>query len=115
MATLNIMVTLAMVTVDKYDNLSIGHFSAVLPPNRFPAADARKIINEQVIPRLLKIPRNYISADDNLSYDARGYAFNIVAHNLDIRAAIGSLKVSEEMTVSIEVDAPDDFSADDAF
>lgn len=114
MATINIKVTLAMVTLDKYDNISVGHFSATLPPKCFIGADARRILNEQVIPEILKLPVNYVKAE-GLSYDARGYAFNIIACDLDVRAAIGSLNVSEDMSVSVDVEAPDDFGAETAF
>ncbi len=114
MAEINIIVTLTTITLDEYDNISVGHFSATLPPKRFSAEYARRILNEQAIPRILQCSVNYVTLS-NLSYDARGYAFNIVPHSRETREVISSLKVGENMNVTIEVEAPDDFSVETAF
>lgn len=108
MAEINIPVTLVTTKFDDYNNIESGHFSATLPPNRFPAPDARGILNEQVIPQLLKRPVGSVTLT-NLARDARGYAFSIVPHSPETKAALANLTEGESIIIPIEVDTPDDF------
>lgn len=110
MAIVNITVTLVSVTLDDYNAVSIGHFSATIPPTRFSPKETRQIINEQAIPYILQLPVNYANLT-NLSYDARGYAFNIIPHTPETRDAISYLPVGEKLNVEIEVEAPVDYDA----
>lgn len=114
MAKVNIVVTLVTVTLDDYNNVSIGHFSATIPPTHFSPEEARQILNEQAIPYILQLPVNYVKLT-NLSYDDRGYAFNIIPSSRETRDIIRYLPVAENLNVEIDVEAPPDFSAETAF
>ncbi len=113
MTTIKIIVTLTTITLDEYDNISVGHFSATLPPKRFSAEYARRILNEQAIPFVLKCSVGYLTLT-NLSMDARGYAFSILPRTSETREALTKLNVGENISVVIKVEAPDDFSAETA-
>ena len=108
MAEMNIVVTLTTINFDDYNNISCGHFSAILPPKRFTAEYARRILNQQAIPHILKCSVNSVTLS-NLAMDARGYAFSIVPHTHETRDALKRLTLGENMSVTIEVEAPDDF------
>lgn len=110
MAEINIPVTLVATNFDDYNNIESGHFSAALPPSRYPVEVARLILNEQVIPQLLKRSIGAVTLA-NLARDARGYAFCIVPHSLETKAALANLTEGESIIIPIEVDTPDDFGA----
>ncbi len=113
MVEMNIVVTLTALGFDDYNNVSSGHFSATLPPKRFSAEYARRILNEQAIPFVLKCSVGYLTLT-NLSMDARGYAFSILPRTSETREALTKLNVGENISVVIKVEAPDDFSAETA-
>lgn len=112
MATMTISVKFGGDHSDKYGKLESGHFTTNLPLEYFPKLTARDIINEQIMPQIFTTILMTASGFDRGS---GGWSFNVASPRSDIKQLIESFEVGDEWIVEIDVEAPDDFGAYNAF
>lgn len=108
MATVTISVRFAGDHNSKYGSLESGHFVTNLSTEYFPSEVVVNIVNEQIMPQVFTAFRVTASGYDR---GAGGWSFNVDACSDDVKKSIKSFAVGDEWNVTIEVEAPADFSA----